>query len=532
MNSMPEFTQPTNEPELAYAEGAVEWKQLQQHLSNREVVDIPAVIGGQKIYSDDVEELHAPHDRSRLLARIHRPTEGQVRQAIQSSLDVAADWASMPFADRAAIMHRAAAIISGRMRHRINAATMLGQSKTIDEAEPDSACELVDFLRFNTHNARHIRDSQPTSPRTAQNRTDWRPLEGFVYAVSPFNFTAIGTNLSCAPALMGNVVLWKPANRSTLANYIFFEALEQAGLPAGVINFVPGRATMVTDEVLASPHFAGLHFTGSSEVFSNLWKRVGSGIDKYRTFPRLVGETGGKDFVLAHPSADASEVAIALVRGAFGYQGQKCSAASRAYVPRSLWTKVSAQMKSILAELKVGDVADRSTYMGAVIDQNSYTKITTYLKAAKDDARVSVVAGGGFRDDPGFFIEPTVLKVEDPRHVLMCDELFGPVLTVFVYDDNEWTTLLPLIDSTSKYALTGSIFCTDRKALRQAQEVLVNAAGNLYLNDKPTGAIVGQQPFGGGRASGTNDKAGSWMNLLRWTSPRVVKETYAPPRSW
>lgn len=532
MNSTPEFTLPANEPELAYAEGSAELAQLQRHLADREIVEIPAVIGGQKLYSNDVEELRAPHDRSRVVARVHRPDAQQVRQAIQSSLDAAADWASTPFADRAAVMHRAAAIVSGRMRHRINAATMLGQSKTIEEAEPDSACELVDFLRFNTYNAGHIRDSQPTSPRAAQNRTDWRPLEGFVYAVSPFNFTAIGTNLTCAPALMGNVVLWKPSNKSTLANYIFFEALEQAGLPPGVINFVPGEAAMVTDAVLASPHFAGLHFTGSSEVFRSLWQRVGTGIDHYRAFPRLVGETGGKDFVLAHPSADAAEVAIALVRGAFGYQGQKCSAASRAYVPRSLWPKVSAQMKALLAELKVGDVADRSTYMGAVIDQRSYAKITSYLQAVKDDPRVTVVSGGGFREDPGFFIEPTVLKVEDPRHALMCDELFGPVLSVFVYEDSEWGTVLPLIDSTTKYALTGSVFCTERKALRQAQEVLVNAAGNLYVNDKPTGAVVGQQPFGGGRASGTNDKAGSWMNLLRWTSPRVVKETYAPPRSW
>jgi 1-pyrroline-5-carboxylate dehydrogenase len=532
MNSTPEFTLPANEPELAYAEGSAELAQLYRHLSDHEAVEIPAVIGGQKFYSNNVEELRAPHDRARVLARVHLPTAQQVRQAIQTSMDVAADWASTPFADRAAIMHRAAAIVSGRMRHRINAATMLGQSKTIEEAEPDSACELVDFLRFNTYNARHITESQPTTPRASQNRTDWRPLEGFVYAVSPFNFTAIGTNLTCAPALMGNVVLWKPSNKSTLANYIFFEALEQAGLPPGVINFVPGEATMVTDAVLGSEHFAGLHFTGSSEVFRSLWQRVGNGIHNYRTFPRLVGETGGKDFVLAHRSADAAEVAIALVRGAFGYQGQKCSAASRAYIPRSLWPKVSEQMKDILSGLKVGDVADRSTYMGAVIDKHSYTKISGYLKAAKSNPEVSVVSGGGFREDPGFFIDPTVLRVENPRHTLMCDELFGPVLTVHVYDDNEWDSTLSLIDSSTKYALTGSIFCTERKALRQSQDVLVNAAGNLYINDKPTGAVVGQQPFGGGRSSGTNDKAGSWMNLLRWTSPRVVKETYAPPRVW
>jgi len=518
MNSTPEFPRPDN--------------QLQEHLSNRDVLDIPAVIGGQRIFSDDVVELRAPHDTARVIARVHRPDEQQIKAAIQSSLDAAKDWARTSFADRAAIMHRAAAIISGRMRHRINAATMLGQSKTIGEAEPDSACELVDFLRFNTFNARHILESQPYSPRGAQNRADWRPLEGFVYAVSPFNFTAIGTNLSCAPALMGNVVLWKPSTQSSLANYLFFEALQEAGLPPGVINFVPGNPGQVSDAVLASKHFAGLHFTGSSEVFRALWQRVGNGINGYRTFPRLVGETGGKDFVLVHRSADAAEVAVALVKGAFGYQGQKCSAASRAYVPSSLWPQVREIMRGILSNLKLGDVAERDTYMGAVIDRRSYDKITGYLKAAASNPKVSVIAGGGFREEPGFFIEPTVLQVEDPRDVLMRDELFGPVLSVYVYEDKDWDSLLPMVDNTTEYALTGSIFCTERSALLQAQDVLIQAAGNLYVNDKPTGAVVGQQPFGGGRASGTNDKAGSWMNLLRWLSPRVVKETYAPERTW
>lgn len=532
MNSTPEFLQPINEPELSYAENSPEWAQLQQHLSNRDVVEIPAVIGGQRIYSDETDEIRAPHDTSRVIARVHKPNVQQVQQAIQNSLDVAAEWARMPFEDRAAIMHRAAYVISNQMRHKINAATMLGQSKTIGEAEPDSACELIDFLRFNTYNARHIRESQPLSTRSAQNRADWRPLEGFVYAVSPFNFTAIGANLSCAPALMGNVVLWKPSNKSALANYLFFEALEEAGLPPGVINFVPGDPVSTTDAVLASEHFAALHFTGSSKVFRSLWQRVGNGIDTYRTFPRLVGETGGKDFVLVHRSANAHEVAIALVQGAFGYQGQKCSAASRAYMPRSLWPQVSELLREILAGLKVGDVAERDTYMGAVIDKLSYDKIIAYIQAAKENPKVSVIAGGNFRDDPGFFIEPTVLQVEDPKDVLMRDELFGPVLSVYVYEDIQWDEVLQLVDRTSEYALTGSIFCSDRSALLQAQSVLVNAAGNLYINDKPTGAVVGQQPFGGGRSSGTNDKAGSWMNLLRWTSPRVVKETYAPARVW
>lgn len=530
MNSRPLFPRPDNAPACDYAAGSDALKQLQQHLDDRTVVEIPAVIGGKRIFSDNVDVITAPHDRSRVVARAHRPSKTQIQEAVASNMAAAHDWARTDFADRAAIMHRAAAIVEGRLRHRINAATMLGQSKTIDEADADSACELIDFLRFNTFNAQHILADQPLSVGTAQNRTDWRPLEGVVYAVSPFNFTAIGTNLTCAPALMGNVVLWKPSNKSTLANFLFFEALEEAGLPPGVINFVPGDAIETTDVVFDSPHFAGLHFTGSSEVFRSLWKRAAASVDQYRSFPRIVGETGGKDFVVVHASADADEVAVALLRGAFGYQGQKCSAASRTYVPASLWPKVKDRLCGLLADTKVGDVADLSTYMGAVIDQHSHQKLSGRIAAAKADGQVKLVSGGRCWQDPGYFVEPTVLQVEDPGHALMKDELFGPVLSVYVYQDSAWNDVLRLVDSTAQYALTGSVFSTDRKALLQAQDVLLHAAGNLYLNDKPTGAIVGQQPFGGGRASGTNDKAGSWMNLLRWTSPRVVKETYAPPR--
>lgn len=532
MSGSPQFPFPANEPECAYAAGSPERQALTTELRTDEVLEIPAVIGGQRIFSNDIEEIRAPHDQSRLLARVHRPSGSDARAAIANNLQAAAEWAATPFADRAAIMHRAAAIVAGRLRHRINAATMLGQSKTLDEAEPDSACELIDFLRFNTYNAQHVLQQQPSTPRGSQNRTDWRPLEGLVYAVSPFNFTAIGANLTCAPALMGNVVLWKPSNKSTLANYLFFEALEQAGLPPGVINFVPGDPAAVTQAVMESEHFAGLHFTGSSQVFRNLWQLAGSNIHRYRTFPRIVGETGGKDFVLAHASANADEVAVALGRAAFGYQGQKCSAASRAYIPAGLWPAVKQRLQERLSQMVVGDVANPATHMGAVIDRASYARITARLQAARSDAGVQVVAGGTFRDDPGFFIDPTVLQVQDPTHALMRDELFGPVLSVYVYEETRWEETLKLIDSTTEYALTGSIFCTERKALRHAQEVLVNAVGNLYLNDKPTGAVIGQQPFGGGRSSGTNDKAGSWMNLLRWTSPRVVKETYAPPRDW
>lgn len=530
--SGPQFPLPANEPEVHFGKGTAAAAELSRALETREVVEIPTVIGGKRYFSNDVVEVRAPHDTQRLLARIHRPTQAQVNEAIESSKAVARDWASLTHASRATILHRAADIVGTRLRMKINAATMLGQSKTIEEAEPDSACELMDFLRFNAYNAQRVYAEQPMSVPTAVNRADWRPLEGFVYAVSPFNFTAIGANLTTAPAIMGNTVLWKPSEKSALANFIFFEALEEAGLPPGVINFVPGEAEMTTRAVMSSPDLAGIHFTGSSAVFQSLWKGVASQVERFRTLPRLVGETGGKDFVLAHPSANAAEVAIALIRGAFGYQGQKCSAASRAYIPRSLWGAVSQQLRDRLAELKVGDVADPDTFMGAVISQASHQKLSRAIEASKDDAAVTVISGGRTWSEPGWFVEPTVLQVSDPKHVLMTEELFGPVLSVFVYDDNAWDDTLTLIDATSPYALTGSIFCTDRFALHQAESVLINAAGNLYLNDKPTGAMIGQQPFGGGRASGTNDKAGSYLNLLRWASPRVVKETYLPTREW
>ncbi|SAK90242.1 trifunctional transcriptional regulator/proline dehydrogenase/pyrroline-5-carboxylate dehydrogenase [Caballeronia hypogeia] len=530
--SGPQFPLPSNEPEVSFRQGTQAAVALNEALGQRDVVEIPTVIGGKRYYSNDVVEVRAPHDTQRLLARIHRPTEAQISEAIASSKAVAKDWASLSHASRATILHRASDIIATRKRMTINAATMLGQSKTIDQAEPDSACELIDFLRFNAYNAQRVYAEQPMSVPSAVNRADWRPLEGFVYAVSPFNFTAIGGNLTTAPAIMGNTVLWKPSEKSALANYIFFEALEEAGLPPGVINFVPGDAELTTRVALSSPDLAGIHFTGSSAVFQGLWKEVASKVDTFRTIPRLVGETGGKDFVLAHPSANASEVAIALIRGAFEYQGQKCSAASRAYIPRSLWNAVRQELRDRLAQLKVGDVANPGTFMGAVISQASHQKLSRVISAAKEDAAVTVVHGGKTWSDPGYFVEPTVFEVTDPKHRLMKEEFFGPVLSVFVYEDNAWNETLELIDSTSPYALTGSIFCTDRFALHHAEKVLVNAAGNLYLNDKPTGAMIGQQPFGGGRASGTNDKAGSYLNLLRWASPRVVKETYLPPREW
>ncbi|AQH03372.1 1-pyrroline-5-carboxylate dehydrogenase [Burkholderia sp. KK1] len=532
MNPRPQFPLPANETELSFRPGTAAAADLGKALRQRDVVEIPTVIGGKRYFSNDVVEVRAPHDHRRLLARIHRPTEAQISEAIASSKSVAKDWAALTHASRATILHRAADIVATRSRMKINAATMLGQSKTIDQAEPDSACELIDFLRFNAYNAQRVYAEQPMSVPTAVNRTDWRPLEGFVYAVSPFNFTAIGGNLTTAPAIMGNTVLWKPSEKSALANWIFFEALEEAGLPPGVINFVPGDAELTTRVALSSPDLAGIHFTGSSAVFQSLWKGVASKVDAFRTIPRLVGETGGKDFVLAHASANASEVAIALIRGAFEYCGQKCSAASRAYIPKSLWGAVSKELRERLATLKVGDVANHDTFMGAVISQASHQKLSRVLAAAREDAAVKLISGGKTWSDPGYFVEPTVLEVSDPHHALMKEELFGPVLSVFVYEDDAWNETLELIDATSPYALTGSIFCTDRFALHHAESVLVNAAGNLYLNDKPTGAMIGQQPFGGGRASGTNDKAGSYLNLLRWASPRVVKETYLPQRDW
>ena len=532
MNSSPYFPFPANEREIEYRHGGEPAQQLVHALARREIVEIPAVISGKRIFSGDIEEVRAPHDHRRVLARIHRPSEQHIQDAIRGAQSVARDWAGLPHASRATILHRAAEIVATRSRIAINAATMLGQSKTIDQAEPDSACELIDFLRFNAHNAQRIYAEQPLSVPSAINRTDWRPLEGFVYAVSPFNFTAIGANLTTAPAIMGNTVLWKPSEKAVLANYIFFEALEAAGLPAGVINFVPGDASMTTRLALASPALAGIHFTGSSAVFRSLWSSVASNLGSYRSIPRLVGETGGKDFVLAHPSANVNEVTIALIRGAFEYQGQKCSAASRAYIPKSLWPAVREQLRERLAALKVGDVADLGNFMGAVINRESWDKLKRTLAEARADSAVKFIAGGETWDEPGYFVAPTVLELSDPHHVLMREELFGPVLSVFVYDDPAWRDTLELIDETSPYALTASIFCTDRFALHEAEDALVNAAGNLYINDKPTGAMIGQQPFGGMRGSGTNDKAGSWQNLLRWTSARVVKETYAPPRDW
>jgi 1-pyrroline-5-carboxylate dehydrogenase len=471
-----------------------------------------------------------PHDHQHVLADWHAAETAHVTQAIDAARAASREWASWSFQDRAAVFLRAAELLTTTWRATLNAATMLGQSKTVFQAEIDSASELIDFWRFNPHYAQELYAEQPISSHVMWNQLEYRPLEGFVYAVTPFNFTAIGGNLPTAPALMGNTVIWKPASSAMVSAYYILKLLEAAGLPPGVINFVAGDAAQISSILLDSPELAGVHFTGSTAVFQSMWTRVGANIARYRSYPRLVGETGGKDFIIAHPSADVQELSVAMARGAFEYQGQKCSAASRAYVPQSLWPEVKDRVVAMMREMRVGDVADFRTFMGAVIDRKSFTKIAGYLDDARKNARV--IQGGGARDDVGYFIEPTLVETKDPGYRLMCEEIFGPVLTAYAYPDAEWAATLDIVDRTSPYALTGAVFARDRAAIRQASSALRNAAGNFYVNDKPTGAVVGQQPFGGARASGTNDKAGSKMNLMRWVSARALKETFSPPRDY
>ena len=534
MSSTANIPAPSNEPVLSYAPGTAPRAQLKDALAavGGEQPEIPVVAGREEIKPGKLGEVTCPHRHRQVLARVHQADQKAIGAAIDAAVEAQREWASWRFEDRAAVFLRAADLLAGSWRARINAATMLGQSKTAFQAEIDSACELIDFLRFNVHFAERIYAEQPMSGPGVWNRTDHRPLEGFVYAITPFNFTAIGGNLPTAPALMGNTVVWKPAASATLSNWHVYQLLREAGLPDGVINFLPGPAAAISDAVLASPHLAGIHFTGSTPVFQSLWQTVGNNLPRYRSYPRLVGETGGKDFVLAHPSAEVDALAVALVRGAYEYQGQKCSAASRAYVPRSLWPRLKGRMTDMIGSIGMGDVADFRNFMGAVIDQKAFTKISGYLEAARKDAGVTLVAGGGADDREGWFIEPTLIEAEDPGYRLMCEEIFGPVLTVHVYPDRQWTDTLALVDGTSPYALTGAVFAQDRAAVTEASLALRNAAGNFYINDKPTGAVVGQQPFGGARASGTNDKAGSVLNLLRWVSPRSIKETFEPPKDY
>ncbi len=531
LNAILSVPTPRNEPVLAYAPGSPERAALKAALRRMagEVLEIAPIIGGRRVATGRTAEAVMPHDHGHVLARWHRAGPAEVERAIQAALAAHQDWARLPWEARAAIFLKAAELLTGPYRPRINAATMLGQSKTPHQAEIDAACELADFWRFNVHWAEQIYRQQPLSSPGVWNWMEHRPLEGFVFAVTPFNFTSIGGNLPTAPAILGNTVVWKPASTAVLSAHVIMEILDAAGLPPGVINFVPGSGAEVGGPALASPHLAGVHFTGSTETFQTMWETVGRNIRRYRGYPRLVGETGGKDFVFAHPSADVPALVTALTRGAFEYQGQKCSAASRAFIPRSLWPAVEEGLRAQIAGIRVGDPADFETFMGAVIDARAFKSIEGYLDWARSSPDTEILIGGGADDGRGWFIEPTVVLARQPGVRLLCEEIFGPVLTVYVYEDADLDEALRVCDAGSPYALTGSIFARDRAAIVRMTERLTHAAGNFYINDKPTGAVVGQQPFGGARASGTNDKAGSVLNLLRWVSPRAIKETFVPP---
>jgi 1-pyrroline-5-carboxylate dehydrogenase len=525
---------PVNEPVRSYAPGSPERAALKERLKSMaaERVDIPAIIGGEEIRTGDLGQAVMPHDHRHVLADFHKVGTEEVQRAIRAANAAHREWANWSWEDRAAVFLKAAELLSTTWRTTLNAATMLGQSKTAHQAEIDSACELIDFLRFNVGFAQELYAEQPQSDKGFWNQMDYRPLEGFVYAVTPFNFTAIGGNLPTAPALMGNTVVWKPAATAMLSAYHIMKLLEAAGLPPGVINFVPGDPVTISNAVLGDRDLAGVHFTGSTAVFNSMWETIGRSIaqGRYRSYPRIVGETGGKDFILAHPSADREALAVAIVRGGFEYQGQKCSAASRVYVPRSAWPEVKERVVAMMQSIRVGDVRDFRNFMGAVIDRKAFDKISGYLDDARQNA--TIVQGGTADDSKGYFIHPTLVESRSPDYRLLCEEIFGPVVTVSVYDDAKWDDTLRVIDTTSPYALTGAVFAQDRLAVKQAMVALRNAAGNFYVNDKPTGAVVGQQPFGGARASGTNDKAGSKLNLVRWVSPRSVKETLAPPTAY
>ena len=521
---------PINEPNRTYAPGTPERAELKARLKEMaaEKIEIPLVIGGKEIRTGRLEKSVMPHNHQHVLAEYHKAEPEHVHQAIAASAEARREWSSWAWEDRAAVVLRAAELLATTWRSTLNAATMLGQSKTAFQSEIDAVSEMIDFWRFNAYFAQELYHEQPASGPGVWNQMEYRNLEGFVYAITPFNFTAIGGNLTTAPAIMGNTVIWKPAASSMLSSYYTLKLLEAAGLPPGVINLVPGDAEQITNILLDSPDLAGVHFTGSTSVFNAIWKRVGENMGRYRSYPRLVGETGGKDFIVAHPSADPQEVAVAIARGGFEYQGQKCSAASRVYIPQSLWGEVRDRTVAIMKQIKVGDVRDFRNFMGAVIDQKAFTRISGYLDDAKKNAKV--VQGGSAKGEAGYFIEPTLIETSDPGYRLLCEEIFGPVVTAHVYQDAKWAETLGVIDQTSPYALTGAVFARDRGAVREALSGLRHSAGNFYINDKPTGAVVGQQPFGGARASGTNDKAGSKLNLVRWVSARTIKETFVPPR--
>jgi 1-pyrroline-5-carboxylate dehydrogenase len=526
--------QPQNEPVRQYASGSPERKELQAMLKEMrsKELDIPMYIGGKEVRSNNKVRIAPPHDHKHTLGHFHKSDKGHIQQAINAALAAREKWVNLGWEHRASIFLKAADLIAGPYRAKLNAATMLGQSKNAYQAEIDSACEIIDFLRFNVHFMTEIYADQPISGPGMWNRLEWRPLEGFIYALTPFNFTAIAGNLPTSCAMMGNVVVWKPSNTQVYSANVLMEIFQKAGVPDGVINLIYPGGPDAADVIFNHRDFAGIHFTGSTEVFQNIWQTIGNNIHKYKSYPKIVGETGGKDFIMVHKSADAKETAVALVRGAFEYQGQKCSAASRAYIPSNLWEQVKEYMIEDLKSMKMGPTEDFTNFINAVIDEKSFDKLQSYIEKAKADKGVEVIAGGKCDKSKGYFIEPTVLRVEDPNYVTMCEELFGPVLTLHVYDENKFEQMLEVVDNTSIYALTGSIIANDRYAIELATRKLSNAAGNFYINDKCTGAVVGQQPFGGARGSGTNDKAGAKVNLLRWVSPRTIKETWVPPTDY
>ena len=525
---------PANEPALNYAPGSPERAELQAVLQDMldNPIEVPIIIGGKEVRSDNLVEMRCPHDRSRLLGTYHQANAFHAGQAIDAANEAKKAWEDIPWANRATFLLKAAELLATKYRQTLNAATMLSMSKTCWQAEIDSACELIDFWRFNPYFMTQVYDDQPMSSSRVLNYMEHRPLEGFVFAVTPFNFTSIAGNLPTAPALMGNVVVWKPASTAVLPAYYIMKILQEAGMPDGVINMIPGPGPIIGPPVLDHLDLGGIHFTGSTKVFSTIWLAVGSDIRKYFSYPRIVGETGGKDFIVAHASADQEALCAALVRGAFEYQGQKCSAASRAYIPDSIWPAFKDRLLDDTASIAMGDVCDFSNFMNAVIDEGAFKSISGYIDFAKSNPDLEIITGGGYDDSKGYFIEPTIVLSKEPKSRLMCEEVFGPVLTIYVYPENEYDEALDLCNTTSPYALTGAIFSQDRGAIAKAMRRLRHAAGNFYINDKPTGAVVGQQPFGGSRASGTNDKAGSWLNLERWVSPRTIKENFLPPQDF
>ena len=535
MNGIVKIPPPKNEPVKAYAPGSSETKSLKETLSNMRNarVDIPMYIGAEEVYTDDKVSMHPPHDHAHELGTYNKGNASHVERAIEAALAAKDEWANMPWESRAAIFLKAADLIAGPYRDKINAATMLAQSKNAMQAEIDAACELIDFFKFNVNYMSEIYAEQPpeNSPGV-WNQLEYRALEGFVFALSPFNFTSIAANLCGTPAMMGNTIVWKPAETQIYSAQVIMEIYKEAGLPDGVINLIYVDGPTTGEVIFNHRDFAGIYFTGSTGVFRHIWKTIGNNIDQYRSYPRIVGETGGKDFVMVHPSAEVEMVSTALIRGAFEFQGQKCSAASRAYIPKSMWPALEPLVAQTAHGLKMGPVEDFTNFINAVIDKKAFDKISGYIAQAKDASNAEIIAGGSYDDSQGYFIAPTIIKTDDPKYLTMCEEIFGPVLTLYVYDDEDYEATLHLLDETSEYALTGSILAKDRKAINLALNVLRNAAGNFYINDKPTGAVVGQQPFGGARGSGTNDKAGAKANLMRWTSMRTIKENFVPPSNY